>query len=431
MYHIGMRTILHSDLNNFYASVESLYHPELKGLPLVVCGKTEDRHGIVLAKNMLAKKAGIKTGMVLFEARNLCKNLAVVEARHDLYLKYSRAVRKIYLEYTDRVEPFGIDEAWLDVSESRVCGGDGFKIAEEIRNRVKEETGLTVSIGVSFNKVFAKLGSDMKKPDAVTVITKDNFKSKVWGLSASDLLYVGRATKEKLEKLNIKTIGELATFSKPILVNKLGKWGEVLLSYARGQDVDEVRKYDECEELKSIGNSLTYYRDIKNDDDVYSLLILLSESVCARMKEAGFKCARTLSLVITNDKLESMTRMTKAVSPMSLSSEMAQVAFDLFKKHFSWNKALVRGLGVSVCDFTECKQLVVFEDEKKKEKLIKLEETIETMRKKYGRKIINKAVIFKDEHMLNLDIKGDHGSLSSEVANAKPLSLPSFENFKK
>lgn len=426
-----MRTILHSDLNNFYASVECLYHPEFAGRPLVVCGKTEDRHGIVLAKNMIAKKMGVKTGMVLFEAKNLCKDLVMVEARHELYLKYSRAVRKIYLEYTDQVEPFGIDEAWLDVSSSRACGGDGFKIAEEIRKRVKEEIGLTVSIGVSFNKVFAKLGSDMKKPDAVTVITKDNFKSKIWGLPASDLLFVGKATKEKLEKLNIKTIGELATFSKPILVSKLGKWGEVLLAYARGQDVDEVRKYDEWEELKSIGNSLTYYRDIKNDDDVYSLLILLSESVCARMKEAGFKCARTLSLVVTNDKLETMTRMTKAVSPMSLSSEMSQIAFELFKKHFSWNSALVRGLGISVSDFTDQKQLALFDDEKKKEKLVNLENIVESMREKYGRNIINKAVILKDEHMLKLNIKGDgHGTLSNEVSHVEPLKTSSFENLK-
>lgn len=421
-----MRTILHSDLNNFYASVESLFHPEYAGCPLVVCGRVEDRHGIVLAKNMIAKKAGVKTGMVLFEAKKLCPNLVCIEAHHDLYLKYSRAVRKIYLEYTDQVEPFGIDEAWLDVTHSNACGGDGYKIAEEIRKRVKEEIGLTVSIGVSFNKVFAKLGSDMKKPDAVTVISKDNFKNKVWGLPASDLLYVGRATKDKLEKLNIHTIGELATFSKPILTSKLGKWGEVLLSYARGQDVDPVRKYDEFEELKSIGNSITYYRDIKTDDDVYSLLILLSESVCARMKHAGFKCARTLSLVVTNDKLETTVRMTKATTPMSLSTEMAQTAFDLFKKTFSWSTALVRMLGITVSDFTEHKQLALFEDEKKKDKLVKLENVVEQMREKYGRKIINKAVILKDEHMVDLNIKGDPGSLSSDVATASPLETAKY-----
>lgn len=421
-----MRTILHSDLNNFYASVESLFHPEYAGCPLVVCGRVEDRHGIVLAKNMIAKKAGVKTGMVLFEAKKLCPNLVCIEAHHDLYLKYSRAVRKIYLEYTDQVEPFGIDEAWLDVTHSNACGGDGYKIAEEIRKRVKEEIGLTVSIGVSFNKVFAKLGSDMKKPDAVTVISKDNFKNKVWGLPASDLLYVGKATKDKLEKLNIHTIGELATFSKPILTSKLGKWGEVLLSYARGQDVDPVRKYDEFEELKSIGNSITYYRDIKTDDDVYSLLILLSESVCARMKHAGFKCARTLSLVVTNDKLETTVRMTKATTPMSLSTEMAQTAFDLFKKTFSWSTALVRMLGITVSDFTEHKQLALFEDEKKKDKLVKLENVVEQMREKYGRKIINKAVILKDEHLVNLNIKGDPGSLSSDVATASPLETATY-----
>lgn len=422
-----MRTILHSDLNNFYASVEGLYHPEYKGCPLVVCGKAEDRHGIVLAKNMIAKKAGIKTGMVLFEAKKLCPNLKAVEARHDLYLKYSRAVRKIYLEYTDQVEPFGIDEAWLDVSSSKKYNGNGFLIAEEIRKRVKEETGLTVSIGVSFNKVFAKLGSDMKKPDAVTVISKDNYKTMVWKLPVSDLLYVGRATKDKLEKLNIKTIGELATFSKQILINKLGKWGEVLLSYACGQDVDPVRKYDEKDELKSIGNSITFYRDIKNNEDVNTLLILISESVCSRMKDAGFKSARTLNLTVTTDKLENFTKMTKPHIPMSLSTEISETAFELFKKSFSWENGLVRGIGISICDFTEYEQIDIFEKTDKKDKLIKLEKTIENMRAKYGRKIINKAVVYKDERMLDLNIKGDLCALSHEKINAKPIEFPVFD----
>ena len=412
-----MRTILHSDLNNFYASVECLLNPELNGFPVAVCGRQEERHGIVLAKNMQAKQMGVKTGMVIFEAKKLCPDIKCVVARHDLYLKYSRAVRKIYLEYTDQVEPFGIDEAWLDVTNSPKCGGDGYLIAEEIRRRIKEEIGLTVSIGVSFNKVFAKLGSDIKKPDAVTIINKDNFKKIVWKLPASDLLYVGRATKEKLQKLTIKTIGELAVFDKKILINKLGKWGEVLQSYAKGLDQDPVRAYEDRAEIKSVGNSLTYYRDIKTDDDVYALLLLLAESVSYRMKKDGFKFARTVTLTITTNDLKSKTRMTKVESPTNLSQEIADAAFDLFKKNFSWTDGLIRGLGVSVSDFTDREQLNIYGLDPKREKMKKLEELVENMRDRFGRSVINKGIVYADEHMLDLDIKGDVGALANEKVN--------------
>ncbi|MBQ3158344.1 MAG: DNA polymerase IV [Clostridia bacterium] len=409
-----MRTILHSDLNNFYASVECLLNPDLNGKPVAVCGKKEDRHGIVLAKNMIAKKAGVKTGMALFEAERLCPGIVCVPARHDMYLKYSRAVRKIYLDYTDQVEPFGIDEAWLDVTTSPKHNGNGFLIAEEIRKRVKEEIGLTVSIGVSFNKVFAKLGSDIKKPDAVTIIDKDNFKQMVWRLPASELLYVGRATKEKLEKLTIKTIGELATFSKKILVSKLGKWGEVLQAYARGQDQDPVRAYEDREEIKSVGNSITYYRDITTDDDVYALLTLLSESVCSRMKNDGFKFARTVALTITTNDLHSVMRTKKLERPTNLSCEITSEAFALFKKNFAWGGLLIRGLGVAVSDFTDQEQLDFCSDNTKREKLAKLEETIETMRDRFGRTIINKGIMLTDSHLSEMNIKGDLGALSKE-----------------
>lgn len=415
-YNTSMRTILHSDLNNFYASVECLLDSSLDGFPVVVCGKTEERHGIVLAKNMIAKRMGVKTGMVLFEAKKLCPDLKCVPARHDLYLKYSRAVRKIYLEYTDQVEPFGIDEAWLDVTDCKKHGGDGYLIAEEIRQRIKEEIGLTVSIGVSYNKIFAKLGSDIKKPDAVTVISKDNFKNIVWKLPVETLLYVGRATKRKLEELTIKTIGELATFKKEYLKSKLGKWGEVLLSYAQGNDTDPVRKYDEREEAKSIGNSMTYYRDIKNDDDVYCLLLLLVESVCSRMKDHGFKFARTITLTITKDNLQSTIRMAKLERPTNLSSEITEAVFELFKKNFKWTDGLVRGLGVSLSDFTACTQLDLYEDTSKREKLTKLEDTVENVRNRFGRTIINKGIVYCHQCMMNLNIKENLGSMCVEKA---------------
>ena len=408
---------MHSDLNNFYASVECLLNPSLNGFPVAVGGKQEDRHGIVLAKNMLAKNFGVKTGMTLYEAQKICPNLKIVEAHHNIYLEYSKAVRKIYLEYTNQVEPFGIDEAWLDVSGCPYFDGDGYLIAEDIKRRIKEEIGLTVSIGVSFNKVFAKLGSDIKKPDAITVINKENYKRIVWKLPASDLLYVGRATKEKLQTLTIKTIGQLATFDKNILRSKLGKWGEVLQSYAIGKDQDPVRIYDEYDEIKSVGNSITYYKDISTDDEVYALLTLLSESVCARMKNAGFKLARTVSITITNNNLSSVIRMSKLHPATSISSEIADKAFEMFKKNFSWSDGLVRGLGVSVSDFTDHEQIALYESDNKREKKERLEKAIENVRDRFGRTIINKGIIYTDKHLMDMDIKGDVGALSKEKIN--------------
>ena len=236
------RVILHSDLNNFYASVECLYNPELQGKPVAVCGSQSSRHGIVLAKNYVAKAMGIKTGEVIWQAKQKCPGLIVVPPNFSLYLKFSRLATEIYRDYTDLIEPFGIDESWLDISSSAGLFGSGEKIAHEIRNRIKEEMGVTVSIGVSFNKVFAKLGSDLKKPDAVTIINQANFRQKIWPLPAKELLYVGRATSKKLDRVGISTIGAIAAAPREFLVNLLGKWGEALWVFANGYDVSIVSR---------------------------------------------------------------------------------------------------------------------------------------------------------------------------------------------
>ena len=403
-----MRYILHCDLNNFYASVECLLDESLQGKPVVVCGKVEDRHGIVLAKNMIAKKLGIKTGMPLFEARKLAPNLETCDARHDVYLKYSRMVKNIYREYSDRVESFGIDEAWVDISKISRSFYEAYALAEEIRNRVKNEIGLTISIGVSFNKVFAKLGSDIKKPDAVTVIDNYNYRDVVWGLPVEDLLYVGRSTKNKLNNLTIKTIGDLANFDLKLLIIHLGKWGEVLHSFARGEDTAEVKKCSEFDEIKSVGNSLTYYRDITNDEDVETLLILLSESVVARMLEYGYEYARTVSLVVTTNNLTSFSRMITMDEPTHLSSEIAGFAMELFKKHFNWSSGLVRGLGVSVSNFTNTEQVSLTESYQRRKKLEKLEEAVENVRRRFGRNSVNRGIVLKEKRMEELNIKEGH-----------------------
>lgn len=402
-----MRKILHSDLNNFYASVECLLDPSIRDFPVIVCGRTEDRHGIVLAKNMIAKKAGIKTGMVIYQAKQLCPDLKCVLARHSVYLRYSKAVKDIYREYTDRVESFGIDEAWIDITNCRKHGGDAFLIAEEIRNRVKTEIGLTVSIGVSFNKVFAKLASDLKKPDATTVITEDNYKQIVWPLPVEELLFVGRKTKGKLNNLTIKTIGDLAKYDRTLLVNKFGKVGAMLHDYANGRDYDIVRTKEELDDIKSVGNSVTYYRDIKNNREVKALLTLLSESVCTRMLNYGYKMANTVHLTIIKNDLEHIMHTCK-MPATNIADDISKQAFVLFKKYFSWSSGLVRGLGVAVSGFVEEEQLGLESLSGIKQKKKNLQDVVENLRNRYGRNIINKAVVFTDEKMQNLNILDDH-----------------------
>ena len=260
--------ILHSDMNNFYASVEILYDPSLNGRPVAVAGDEEARHGIVLAKNDLAKQFGIRTGQVLWEARQQCPELICVPAHYERYLHFSALARDIYISYTDQVEAFGLDECWLDVTGSVGLFGDGVTIANDIRARIRRELGLTVSVGVSYNKVFAKLGSDMKKPDATSVITPDNFRETAWRLPVSDLLYVGPATTRKLAQFGIHTIGALAQADQGFLYSLLGKNGIMLHRFANGQDHSGVRRYYAVPPMKSIGNSTTAPRDLVSEDDV-------------------------------------------------------------------------------------------------------------------------------------------------------------------
>ena len=379
------RAILHSDLNNFYASVECLLHPELRGKSVVVCGSIEDRHGIVLAKNMKAKKAGVTTGMTVFEAQHLCPDLIGVEANFDIYLDYSRRVRNIYLEYTDQVEPFGIDEAWLDVTCCLRAYGSAENVAREIKERIKKEIGVTVSIGVSFNKVFAKLGP----------------------LPAKELLYVGRKTAEKLQKLNICTIGDLARANRGLLEQHLGKWGGYLHTYASGQDIAPVRKYDERTEIKSVGNSMTFYKDIVNNNEAECLVYVLAESVAARMREYGFCRARTITLTIVANTLEHTTRMMKMHPPASTSKEIAEYAMVLFKKHHSWQN-LVRGLGISVSDFLAQEQLCMGESVSMREKTETLEKTVEQLRNRFGRNSVLRGVVLQDAKLSSTNVKETH-----------------------
>jgi DNA polymerase-4 len=403
------RVILHSDLNNFYASVECLHRIEIRNKPVAVCGDPAARHGIVLAKNYLAKATGIKTGEAIWQAQQKCPGLIVVPPNFPLYLRFSRLARSIYASYTNQVESFGLDEAWLDVAGSCKIFGDGIKIANEIRERIKFEMGVSASVGVSYNKIFAKLGSDLKKPDATTVISRDNFKQIVWPLPAGDLLYVGHATKNKLARYGIHTIGDIANTSPKFLKSFLGKWGEVLWSFANGYDNSPVISMGEEALIKSVGNSITTPRNLETDEDVQLILYVLSESVSARMREHGFKC-RTAQIYVRDKNLFSFTLQDKFHKPTNLSTDLAEKAFSLFLANYSWLNP-IRSIGLRGCDLVAAdthEQLSLFEDEKQRIKQEQIEITVDALRRRYGHFSVQRAILLKDSDLGRINPKEDH-----------------------
>ncbi len=409
------RTILHVDLNNFFASVECKYRPELKDGYMAVCGSVEDRHGIVLAKNQKAKNMGVKTGMTIKEAESLCPNIVFVEAHHDRYIEWSKKVKKIYSEYSDRVESFGIDESWIDVTSSLKLFGSGKTIADEIRKRVREEFDLTVSVGVSFNKVFAKLGSDIKKPDATTVITRLNYKTLIWKMPVSDLLFVGRATLSKLKRVGINTIGDLAQADLEYITKYLGKWGEVLWGYANGNDETPVLKETESEEIKSVGNSITCYRDLTDEEDVKIMFSSLCDSVSERVRSYGLGKASGISISIRDGSLNWFTRQAKLDRPSVLSDDFFHKAMQLFRLNFRWESS-IRSLGVSVFDFVDKEQLSLSTESEEYEKKLKLLQTVGNLKNKYGSDAIRRGIAFKDKR-LTKEGEGHGSSLPNSHEN--------------
>lgn len=393
-----MRTVLHVDLNNFYASVETIIDPSLKGDFLGVTGNIESRHGVILAKSESAKKAGVKTGMTVHEALKICPELKLVEAKHDRYVKYSEIVRNIYRRYTDVIEPFGIDECWLDCTSTVKMFGGGEKIANDIRETVKRETGLTVSVGVSFNKVFAKLGSDMKKPDAVTVISPENFKEKVWGLPVENLLFVGKSTLEKLKKYNIATIGDLAAVDEKFLTDKFGKWGATLKIYAEGLDDTPVMKDNESDEIKSVGNSITSYRDLVNIEDAKLVFSVLAASVSRRLISYNVGKACGISVYVRDNELNSITRSARLPYPTVLADDFCAAAEKLLENSYDFKKP-IRTLGLTVSGFTEksYEQLTVYDKEYRKK--LSLQLAVNAINEKYGKKSVMKGIVYKDKKL--------------------------------
>lgn len=412
------RSILHIDCNGFFASVECLDHPEYWKLPLAVAGDPKDRSGIILAKNELAKKYGVITTETIQSAKRKCPGLVLVPPRMERYREISRQVNRIYLQYTDQVEPFSIDESFLDLSGSlALFRATARELADRIREQVRREVGITVSVGVSFNKTFAKIGSDMKKPDATTEITRENYRALVWNLPLKDMLFVGRASLAECQKLCINTIGDLALKSKSEVIRLLGKAGEQLWNNANGLDTDPVRTYGDWEPVKSVSNGMTFRRDLVTLEEITAGVLALTDEITTRLRQINMKC-RTIQVSIKNPMLKVISRQASLQPPTNLHREAADVALELIRAHwhFKGNNECdpIRAITVAASNLVKaeeaCEQLSLFDlaDQPSqaasppyrgagREKMERLEAAMDQIRKKHGTSSIAMGLVTSEE----------------------------------
>jgi DNA polymerase-4 len=394
------RQIFHCDCNSFYASVEETFRPELRRVPMAVAGNPEMRHGIILAKNELAKKFKIATAETVWSAKRKCPELVLVPPRHKIYGEFCERVNAIYEQYSPLVERFGIDESFIDVTGClRPFSGDALKCAHEIRERVKREIDITISIGASWNKIYAKLGSDYKKPNAVTAITRENWKEIVFPLPAGDLFFVGRKTAEALLKMGVRTIGDLANYDRDLLVRRFGKMGEQLYINANGLDTSPVAAVGEGEPIKSVGHGYTFKRDLVSESDVRTAVTYLSDSVATRLRKHGFKC-RVVQVAVKDTNLQSITRQTTLAAPSHLSVEIGAAALELIAKHWRVGRPIrtltITGENLVPADEAEYGQLSLFDEptglggdgRPKSERAEQLEQALDNIRERYGSKAV-------------------------------------------
>ncbi|MEG1126499.1 MAG: DNA polymerase IV [Oscillospiraceae bacterium] len=394
------RVIFHCDCNSFFASVELLAYPHLRALPVAVCGSTDNRHGIILAKNDAAKKYGVATAETVWQAKRKCPNLTLLPPHHSLYSKYSKIINGIYASYTDKVEPFGIDESWLDMTGSwQLFAQSPTLAADRLRAEIKDKTGLTISVGVSFNKIFAKLGSDYKKPDATTLISRENYKRIVWPLPVGDLLFVGKAAKETLAKLNITNIGQLAAAEESDMRLSLGKLGIDIWHYARGEDDSPVRLAGEETEVKSVGNSLTFKRNLISMADVKTGASSLAYEVATRLRHHGlFACG--VQIQIKDTELKIINRQKALPYPTHLANEICNAAVELISAN--WHEGepirMLSVTAISLTDGSQSAQTSLFDGETpKNEKRESLEESLDKIKSKYGKNAISPANVIKND----------------------------------
>ncbi len=401
------RTILHCDMNSFYASVELLDYPEYRNVPMAVCGDPTNRHGIILAKNELAKKYNIKTAETLWSAQKKCPTLVCVKPHRAKYKKYSKLINEIYLRYTDMVEPFSIDESWLDVTASLKLFGSGKEIADHIRMTVKNELGLTLSAGVSFNKIFAKMGSDYKKPDATTVISRDNYKKILWPLDIESLFFVGNASAQKLKKAGIFTIGNLANSDKKFVTSLLGKQGSMIHDYANGLENEPVKLFSEKEKIKSVGNGITFKRNLKNENDIHTAIVGLSDKVASRLRKYQMK-AYGIKIDIKDPTFKVISRQKQLISPTNTSEDIVCTAFELLKANWLLGDPirLLTITAINLTDENEDEQLNMFaqNDIKTKERSQSMERAMDMIRNKYGDNAITFGRIINNDIGIDLDM---------------------------
>ena len=395
------RVILHCDCNGFYASVESILRPELKQVPMAVCGDPESRHGIILAKNELAKGYGIQTAETIWQAKRKCPDLVLVPPHREAYSKYSRLVNEIYQEYTDLVEPFGIDESWLDVTGTTHLFGSGPEIAHTLRRRVREELGLTISVGVSFCKVFAKLGSDYKKPDATTVFDRAAVPKLVWPMPVTNLLFVGKASALTLHSLNIHTIGDLAQADPAVLEKHMGKIGRQLYTYAAGLDDSPVASVYDKKETKSVGNGMTFRRDLTGIEDIRLGVGVLADSVAGRMRRHGLLCS-TVQDTIRDPSFRSISRQTRLENPTHLASVLTETAMELITKHWDLRDP-IRMITVTAQNLVPAEeaveQMMLFDEpaREKRAKQEKLETAMDAIRRRFGQGAIKPLAVLDND----------------------------------
>ncbi len=391
------RNILHCDMNNFYASVECMLSPELKQYPVAVCGSVEERHGIVLAKNYKAKAFKVATGDAVWQAKQKCPDLVVVPPHYEEYLKYSKLAKAIYCDYTNQVEPYGMDKCWLDISGTKKLFGNPVGVANEIRERIKFELGLTISVGVSFNKIFAKLGSDYKKPDAVTVFEKETFREKIWGLPASDLLGVGRATTRVLNNYCIRTIGDLANSDYDFIKRILGKNGVSLWLYANGRDNSTVKDIKFVSPVKSIGHGITTVVDLSNEEEVWRVFLELTQGNGHKLR-VHQKVAKAVAIYVRDNTLFSKQWQTQMQMVTQLPLVLAQYAFQLFKKRYDWRNPIrsvtIQAINLFPQDMPQ--QIDLFCDYERAEKQEKLDGCVEKLCQRFGKRCIRNAVLLQE-----------------------------------
>jgi DNA polymerase IV len=398
---------LHCDINNFFAAVECLYHPEHHEDPVVVCGSCDFNRGIVLAGNYPAKAQGIQTGEAIMSARRKCPDLIIFKASYPRYLKYARLIREIYADYTDKITIYGLDEAWLDVSESTSLFGEGVQIADRIRSRVKSELGLTVSVGVSFNRIFSKLGSDMKKPDATTLISPEDFERIVWKLPVKDLLFVGKSVRHKLFLQRIITIGDLANASPILLKRILGKNGLMLWQFANGDDSSFFPNTEDETRLQSIGNHITPPARIVSPDDVRLLLYMLSDAVSSRLRSNHLK-ARAVRISLKDTRFNSCEFQMTLRSETHSGNALFAVAWTLFEKNYRWERSL-RSIGIRVSRLSpsEASQRSLF-DEEESVHSCRMEDTIDEIRRRFGYFSVERALLLKNHSLTKLPLCSEY-----------------------